>query len=157
MAGTPEDIAERARTQKRAELLATQFEKSVMLEEERKLLEDRKIKIIPETLEACILPSFKMKILPHAHTMKITDKMVEISAKYEVDYPGESQRYAAEIISSKEVMKLVLLNGEGKAFTDKDFEKWANDETVGLGALNKLAKKLYLFLVVQGGKVGQGY
>ena len=52
---------------------------------------------------------------------------------------------------------LVLLNPEGKPFTDAEFTKAANDESIGLGALNKLTKKLYVFLVVEGGKAGLGY
>lgn len=153
-------MADKTDAEKKSDLaqkLADDFEQSVMESRERKLAEDKKIRIIPETLEACVLPNFKMKILPHAHTKKITDQLVKISAEYEKEHPSESARYAAEEVSSRAVFKLVLLNPEGKPFSDADFTKAANDESIGLGALNKLTKKLYVFLVVEGGKAGLGY
>lgn len=154
---TPEDIKSRSEAESVRQKITEEFEKSVMLKQEAQLIEDKRIKIIPETLTACILPDFMLKVLPHGHTKKVTDQIVQYSREYEGDYATESERYDAEIISTKKVLKLVLLNPKGEAFSDKDFEDWANKDTVGLGALNKLSKKLYVFLVVQGGKVGLGY
>ena len=118
----------------------------------------KKIKIIPETLEAIIKPGFRARIREDAHTLRYVRKLAEYSAALEqVGAEEESKRFLAELDANQKIMTLVLQKTDGTDFTGKDFERVADDKEIGYGALNLLTKKLYVFLVVQGGKVGLGY